>query len=174
MENTLVSEIMIYLDEYPAVANTATIREVIDLMENFQISINNQNSRPRMILVLDKADNLVGFVRRRDILRGLVPSFLQGKKLKYQKKLFDIKIDPDLSEFSYEKLFRDLKSNSEKPVTDAMITDVFTINYDEHLIKAVNMLVENDITFLPVMNKGKVVGVIRSIEVFREIAKHVL
>ncbi|MCP4723811.1 MAG: CBS domain-containing protein, partial [bacterium] len=119
-------------------------------------------------------DRLVGFVRRRDILRGLEPSFLQSKLLKYQKKLFDIKIDPGLSELSFEKLLKDLKVNSEKPVTDIMIEDIFTINYDEHLIKAISLLVENDITFLPVMDKGKVVGVIRSIEVFRAIAHYIL
>ncbi|MFC1553057.1 HPP family protein [candidate division KSB1 bacterium] len=173
MENVLVSDIMIYLDEYPAIASTATIREAMDMMENFQISVHEHKSRPRVILVLDKDDRLIGFVRRRDILRGLEPSFLQSRMLKYQKKLFNIKIDPELSEFSFENLFRNLKTNSEKPVKEIMITDVFTINYDEHLIKAISLLVENDITFLPVLNKGKVVGVIRSIEVFREIAKYI-
>jgi len=174
MEKVLVSDIMVYLDEYPAVASTATIREAVDKMVNFQIDINNTKSRPRVVLVLDKKDRLVGFVRRRDILRGLEPSFLQSKLLKYQKKLFDIKIDPGLSELSFEKLLKELKINSEKPVTDIMIKDIFTINYDEHLIKAISLLVENDITFLPVMNKGKVVGVIRSIEVFRAIAQYIL
>ncbi len=174
MEKVLVSDIMIYLDEYPAVANNATILDVIDLMENFQIDINNSKSRPRVVLVLDKQDRLVGFIRRRDILRGLEPSFLQSKMLKYQKKLFDIKIDPDLSELSFETLLKELKTNSTKPVTEIMIKDIFTINYDEHLVKAISLLVENDITFLPVMNKGKVVGVIRSIEVFRALAQYLL
>ncbi len=174
MENVLVSDIMIYLDEYPAVASTASVRDVIDLIENFEIDINGVKSKPRMILVLDKEDNLAGFVRRRDILNGLSPSFLQSRMLKYQKKLFDIKIDPDLSELSFEKLFRDLKKNVDRPVTDIMIHDVFTINYDEHLIKAISSIVENDITFLPVMNKGKCVGVVRSIEVFGEVAKYVM
>ncbi|MCP4728074.1 MAG: CBS domain-containing protein, partial [bacterium] len=101
MEKVLVSDIMVYLDEYPAVASTATIRDAVDKMANFQIDINNAKSRPRVVLVLDKKDRLVGFVRRRDILRGLEPSFLQSKLLKYQKKLFDIKIDPGLSELSF-------------------------------------------------------------------------
>ncbi|MFC1563356.1 HPP family protein [candidate division KSB1 bacterium] len=174
MEKVLVSDIMIYLDEYPAVINTATIREVIEKMETFQITVNESKSLPRVILVLDKKDRLVGFVRRRDILAGLEPSFLQSKMLKYQKKLFDIKIDPGLSELSFETLIKGLKSRCEKSVSEIMVTDIITINYDDHLIKAINLMVENDITFLPVMNKNKVVGVARSIEVFREIAKYIL
>ncbi len=171
MQIKRVEEIMVYLDEYPALINTGSIRDAIELMKNFQIDIDGRKSLPRIILVMDKKDRLVGLVRRRDIFRGLEPNFLKGRQLQYSRKLFDIKIDPNLAEMSFDSLLNNMKSRAEAPISDVMIRDIYTIDYGDNITKAINLMVENNISLLPVMNEEKAVGVLRSVDIFHEIAK---
>ncbi|MFC1729482.1 cyclic nucleotide-binding/CBS domain-containing protein [candidate division KSB1 bacterium] len=174
METKRVTDIMMYLDEYPAIINTATLRDAIELMNDFQIDFNGQKSLPRILLVMDKEDHIVGLVRRRDIVRGLLPDFIKGRQLEYRKKLFDVKVDPHLLELSFEKLTKNIKTRAETPISEVVTADIITVDYDAHLLTAIHKMVQNDITLLPVMNKGKVVGIVRSVDVFNEIAKIIL
>jgi len=50
-------------------------------MEEAEIEVEGRYSLPRVILVTDQKGQLVGHVRRRDILRGLEPSFLAGETM---------------------------------------------------------------------------------------------
>ncbi len=166
-----VSDIMIYLDEYPAILNTATIAEAIEKIESFEIDIDGEKSLPRIILVIDKKDHLVGLVNRRGMFRGLEPEFIRGMKKNYQKKLFNIDTDPNLLDLVFGKLIHSYKDHANRPVEDIMIKDIITINYDDHIFKAINIIAKNDITLLPVINKGKVVGVVRTVELLHEVAR---
>ena len=49
-----------------------------------------------------------------------------------------------------------------------------TINYNDHVLMAVYEMVDNNVSFLPVMHDDKMVGVLRSVDVFHEIAAAVL
>ena len=51
---------------------------------------------------------------------------------------------------------------------------VATINHDDHLMKAVSEFVQYDLALLPVLKDDKVVGVVRTVGVFEELAKLVL
>jgi len=174
MEAKRVEDLIIYLDEYPAILSTATIHEAVEIFEDFQITVGTRQSLPRTLLVMNKQDHLVGLIRRRDLLRGLLPDYLEGDRLTYKKKWFDVKVDPNLTELSFEKLISHFRERAERPVRDIMLTEIITINYGDNLLKAVSLIVDNDITLLPIMNNSKVVGVVRSVDVFNEIAKHVL
>ncbi|MFC1562411.1 CBS domain-containing protein, partial [candidate division KSB1 bacterium] len=63
---------------------------------------------------------------------------------------------------------------AETPISEVVTADIITVDYDAHLLTAIHKMVQNDITLLPVMNKGKVVGIVRSVDVFNEIAKIIL
>ncbi|MBW2457774.1 MAG: CBS domain-containing protein [Deltaproteobacteria bacterium] len=165
-----VGEIMIPLDHYPKVQATATLREAIHVMQEAHLEVSERRSLPRVLLVFDERERLIGLVRRRDIMRGLEPKFLVMEPLDYRRKLFDVEVDPNLSELSHERLARGVQAQADRKVAKVMRPVVGTINQEDHLIKAVYEMVTHGLSLLPVMRNGRAVGVLRSVEVFHELA----
>ncbi len=167
-------EIMIPLAQYPHVSQQTSIREVMAVMESSQLDVGGRRSLPRIVLVFNPAGNLVGQVRRRDILRGLEPDFLSTKPMQYRKKLFDVKIDPNLAELSHERFLDGIRKRSERPVSDVMLPIMETVDYNDHIIKVIYEMVDNNLSLLPVLKDGAVVGVVRSVDVLHEVAQLLL
>ena len=71
-------DVMVPLDQYPHALETQSLADAVRLLETEQIEFGGQTSMPRIILVLDDENQLVGMARRRDILRGLAPRFHQA------------------------------------------------------------------------------------------------
>jgi CBS-domain-containing membrane protein len=174
MEAKRAGEIMIPLEKYPHVPYWFTLRQVVAEIEKSEILIDGHMAVPRTVLVFDEKYRLMGMVRRRDIMRGLEPEYLTAKPLHYRKKLFDVKVDPNLSELSFDKLLKGMRERSEQPVSSVMLPIMSTVDYDDHLMKVVYEMVANNITLIPVLKAGRVVGAVRSVEVFREVARFVL
>jgi len=163
-------EIMIPVDQYPSVRDNATVRDAIAVMEGSQLEVDLKKSLPRVILVFDGIDVLVGYVRRRDIMRGLEPNFLSNQPLDYRLKMFDVSIDPNLVELSYDRVVEGIRSQAERPVSDVMRPLEAIVNADDHVMKAVYEMVSLNVSLLPVLHEGNLVGVVRSVDVFRELA----
>ena len=172
METKRAGDLMIHMDEHPHVPHTTTLRQAISEIENAEIDVKGRKSLPRVLLVLNDSGGLIGLIRRRDILRGLEPEYLSAKPLQYRRKLFDIKVDANLAELSFEQLIKNFHERAEKLVTSVMISDVKTVEYDDHITKIIYEMIENDVPLLPVLLNEKVVGVVRSVDVFNEIAKY--
>jgi CBS-domain-containing membrane protein len=174
MENVRVADIMIPLDNYPHLPYWFTLRQAMVEIQNFQLEVAGKKSLPRLVLVFDEAYQLLGTARRRDIMRGLEPPFLLSKTRKYRMKLFDIDVDPNLSELSYDKMVESIRKQAERPISDVMQPIKATIGLDDHLLRAVSTFVEHDISVIPVLQDQKVVGVVRTVGVFNELAKLVV
>ncbi len=82
---------MIPLDEYPHIPYWFTIRQAMAEMEKTEVGIEDRKSLPRQVLVFNESYELLGMVRRRDILRGLEPEFLADIVLPKRKKLLDFR-----------------------------------------------------------------------------------
>jgi len=175
MEMKRVEEYMVDLDSYPQIKDTATLMEAIEVMDKFADPENHKNKGiPRMLLVFDHANILVGMLRRRDLFRGLEPKFLLHRELDYRKKLFDVQIDPNLSEMSPEQMMSGAKEQAKSPVTDVMRPVKMYVNHDDHVLKAIYEMVDHNVSVLPVLNGDRVLGVVRSVEVFQELARLLL
>jgi CBS domain-containing protein len=170
METIRIGDIMIPLADYPKVSPEQTLKEAIHVMRGCQLDINGVKSLPRVLLVIDDQGRLRGSVRRRDIMRGLEPKFLVAKPLNYRKKLFDVSIDPNLSEMSHEKLVEGVRKQAELKVKKVMRPLNVYVDFDDHIIKGIYECVGYGITLLPVLKDKQVVGIVRSVELFRELA----
>ncbi|NIM52689.1 MAG: CBS domain-containing protein [Gemmatimonadales bacterium] len=166
-----VGEIMVPVEQYPSVRDNATLREALAKIEESQLEVALRKSLPRVLLVFDEIDVLVGYVRRRDIMRGLVPRYLVSEPLEYGEKPFEVAIDPNLSELSYDRVVRGILEQAGRPVSDVMHPIEAIIDADDHLMKAVQELVSLDLSLIPVLQEGRVVGVVRSVDVFHELAQ---
>jgi CBS-domain-containing membrane protein len=170
-EKLRVKDIMIPLSDYPHLAVWSTLREAIARIEEGKIEINGRTSLPRTLLLFDLDGSLAGLVRRRDIMRGLEPRFLMSQPLKYRKKLFEVESDPALAEMFFDKMVDGVREQTDRPVTDVLQPIKQTIDVNAHMVTAVYEMVTHDLTLLPVLDNGMVVGVIRSVDVFHELAR---
>jgi predicted transcriptional regulator len=168
-----VHEIMIPLDKYPYIYDWESLRQATHEIEKFQIEIRGRKSLPRMVLVFNRKSELVGVVRRRDILRGLEPAFLVSKRLSVKQSLFDIEMDFNLSEMTYDHLIEGIRENAVRPVSEIMLPVNVTIEHDDHIIKAIYEMVQCGRSMLPVLKQNRVVGVIRSVDLFEEISQFI-
>ena len=164
-------ELMIPLDKYPHVPYWFSLRQVIALMERSVFEVDGRQSLPRVVLVFDERYRLLGLARRRDLMRGLEPTFLGGKGPEYREKMFDVAVDPNLSEMSYDKLINEIRKQAERTVREVMIPTGVTVAHDDHVMKVAYALVESDVNLVPVLKDEKVLGVVRTVEALHEIAK---
>ncbi len=166
-----VKEVMIRIDDYPSVRDNATLREAIKTMEEAQLEVDLRKSLPRILLVFDEIDLLVGTVRRRDIMKGLEPKYLLSQPLEYRRKLFDIEVDPNLSELSYDRMIRGIREQANRPVSDVMRPIESILDADDHVMKAIQEMVIHDVHLIPVLQEGELVGVVRSVDAFHYMAQ---
>lgn len=170
MEMKRAGDIMVPLDEYPHLPYWFTLRQATVELEKSELEIDGRKSLPRVLLIFDEKYQLMGMARRRDILRGLEPEFLLGRPIESRKTLFDVKVDPNVSELSYDKLLEGIRRQAERPISDVMRPIVATVDVDDHMLKVIYEMVDRNLSVLPVVQEGKVVGVVRSVDAFREIA----
>ncbi|MBS1261958.1 MAG: hypothetical protein MAG453_01296 [Calditrichaeota bacterium] len=173
MENLTAGDIMVPLDLYPHIPYWFTVRQAIAEMETAEVETDGRRSIPRVVLVFDETYRLMGFVRRRDILRGLLPSYLLEDADEGIRSTYDIHVDPNLSDvFAAEE--GDIAEQANRPVSEVMNPIVHTIQVTDTLLHAVREIVVNNVYMLPVLRDGKIVGVVRSIDVLHAVAKMVL
>jgi predicted transcriptional regulator len=171
MEAKTAEQMMVSIDEYPYIPESMTLAEAIRVLGRGQIvNADNRISSPRVLLVCNEASEFVGIVRRRDILQGLQPGYLTSGPVKHPRTAFGLKMDSYLLEFSHEKLAEGMRDRSHRHIKEVMRPIVATVSHDDHLATVVNQLLESDTSILPVLKQGKVIGVLRTIDVMYEIA----
>jgi predicted transcriptional regulator len=167
-------DIMIPLDCYPHIPHHYKLRQAVDVMEQATILCGERVSLPRALLVFNEGEELVGIVRRRDILRGLEPKFLRTMSHPHRKQLFEVEVDPDLVVLSSGRIAKAVREQAEHKVSEVMQPIVATVKHNDHLTKVIYKMIHWDLALLPVLEEGNVVGVVRSVDAFHEIAKLVL
>ncbi|MBI4859131.1 MAG: CBS domain-containing protein, partial [Candidatus Riflebacteria bacterium] len=142
MHNIRVTDIIIPLESYPHFTREVTLQQAIQEMEKVQIVSKDRKSLPRVALVFGKDQHeLLGLVRRRDILRGLLPDFLMPKTLEHSRQPFDVQADPNLTEISTERLIKIMREQAKRQVSEVMLPIKATIELDDTIIKAIHLMV---------------------------------
>lgn len=167
-------EIMIPLENYPHIPYWFTLRQAVAELEKSELTHKDRTSLPRALLVFDEKYQLLGIVRRRDIFRGLEPKFLRTMAAPKRGQLFDVEIDPDLVDLSTGKVAKAMQEQAEQQVSEVMQPIVATAHFDDHLAKVIYKMVSREMTMLPVLKDSNIVGVVRSVDVFHEIANILL
>jgi CBS-domain-containing membrane protein len=171
MSTKVAGDIMIPLDEYPHIPHWFTLRQAVMELEKAEIiDKTGRRSLPRALLVFHEGYQLLGIVRRRDILRGLEPKFLRMMPLPERRKLFDIDVDINLIDLSSGKVANAMREQAEQKVSEVMQTITTTVQFDDHLAKIIYKMITQDLNLIPVLKDGKIIGVVRSVDVFHEIA----
>ncbi|UCC44771.1 MAG: CBS domain-containing protein [Candidatus Zixiibacteriota bacterium] len=163
-------DIMISVSEYPHVRHTDTIRHAVEVMEHAHLEVARRRSLPRALLVFDDEDHALGIVRRRDIFRGLEPKFLKTVSVPRRKQLIEIEIDPELFDLSTDRVGKAIQEQAELPVSEIMQPFAATVDYDDHLSNVIYKMLSRNLSLIPVVKEKRVVGVVRTVDVFQEVA----
>ncbi len=175
MKTRTVEELMIPLAEYTTVSQEATLRDAIKALEEAQQKYDNTRAKHRAILVYNENNYIVGKISQLDILKALEPKYdtiddlksvsrfgLSPKFMKSMLKKFDLWETP---------LYQLGKMASKLKVKDFMYTPTEGefVNKKASLNEAIHQLVLGQHQSLLVIYYKDIVGILRLIDVFKEI-----
>ena len=121
---------------------------------------------PRAVLVFDEKYQLMGILTLRDIIIGLEPKFLQEAGL--------IKMDPSLTVLMGDFFGPKMKEQSQRAVSEVMSPIKITVNAEDPIAKPLYLMIKEQVGLIPVMQGGKVAGMLRLSDLFGEVSKLVL
>jgi CBS domain-containing protein len=160
-----VKELMIHLEDYPHIPYWFTLRQAMAIVREAAIKFEG-TFEPRAVLVFDEKYQLMGILTLRDIIRGLEPRFLKETEL--------IKMDPSLTVLMGDLFGPGMKEQSQKPVSEVMSPIKVTVDANDPIVKALYLMIKENVGLMPVMDAKKVAGMIRLSDLFNEISKAVL
>jgi CBS domain-containing protein len=160
-----VKDLMIPLEDYPHIPYWFTLRQAMAIVREAAIKFEG-SFEPRAVLVFDEKYQLMGILTLRDIIKGLEPRFLKETNL--------VKMDPSLTVLMGDLLGPNLKEASQRPVSEVMSPIQATIDGDAPIVKALYVMIKENVGMMPVIQDNKVAGMIRMSDLFGEIAKVVL
>ncbi|MFP4571536.1 MAG: HPP family protein [Desulfobacterales bacterium] len=181
MKKIAVRDMMVPLEEYATIHQEASLFDAVMALEKAQEQYRRPGSKylHRAILVYDDNDNIVGKLSQLDILRSLEP--------KYKQAAADDTGRMVASGFS-QQFLRDMVKQF--ALWDRPMADIYKkatrikakdcmhvpgggefVNEDDSLDVAINQLViGHHQSLLATDNQGKIVGILRLTDVFKQIA----
>ena len=163
-------DLMVPLGKFPSVTTEDNLAKAAAVLSNWHIDMNGSVSMPRIVLVMSDDGDLVGVVRRRDILKGLAPSFLVSSISDHPEMMFDVEVDPNLTELLSGRAAEKLRAKAETLVGEIADPIPTTVAADDPLIRIIQEMVRHDQSIMPVLEDGHVAGVIRTVEVLKAVS----
>ncbi|MEW6387737.1 MAG: CBS domain-containing protein [Thermodesulfobacteriota bacterium] len=160
-----VKDLMIHLEDYPHIPYWFTLRQAMAIVREAAIKFEG-SFEPRAVLVFDEKYQLMGILTLRDILKGLEPRFLKETAL--------VKVDASLAVLAGDLFGPGMKEAAQTPVSEVMSPIKITVNGDDSIVKAIILMIKENVGMMPVMQENKVTGMIRLSDLFQEISKVVL
>lgn len=153
-----VKDLMIPLEEYPHVPYWFTLRQAMAIVREAAIKFGG--FMPRSVLVFDEKYNLMGMLTLRDIIKGLEPRFLRETEAE--------------TVFTEEFFTQRLKEASQRSIGEVISPIKVTANAQDSIPRALYLMIRENVGMMPVMQDGKVVGMIRLSDLFKVISDYVL
>ena len=153
-----VKDLMTPIEEYSTVRADSTVKEAIAVLKKSIRPGDPAADRVhRSILILDGNGEIAGILTLRTLLQAIEPRF--------------IKVDQWAVPVFWEGLFTDrCREEAAKKVGELMIpVKLISLDAGDTIIKAVHAMLKHKLDSLPVSRNGKIVGMVRSTEIFQEI-----
>ena len=176
MKTKKVSSVMIPLDQYATVFKDATLYEAIMALEKAQNEFVGSKYPHRAILVYDENKQIIGKISQLDVIRALEP--LYGDMMEKGDSMIRFGFTKQFQKSLMEQFrlwnepFNDIcRKAVEKKVTDFMYTpdEGEFVEAEATLNEAVHQLIMGHHQSLLVTEKGKIVGILRLTDVFKEV-----
>lgn len=139
-----VSELMINRNEWPQLRADTDVRTAIKILRivTEDKKLEHGHSTP---LVLDENYRLLGFIRLTDLLKSVRPLC-------------------DRTEQPCEL------DDAVRPVRDLVIPFKGSVQVDDSILKALDIMMDNDVSLVPVMKDGELQGIIKLSDIFNTVS----
>lgn len=166
-----VRDLMIPLADYPHLPASATLKDTIALIRKGFEAIEQFGFR--RALVLEEGRTLKGTISILDLLQGLEPTLLRVDPSRiYQGFLAEG--GPALELFWDRVFAKGLGEEALKSVGAVARPVGATVRPDDRLSRALRLMLIENAPILPIVEEGRVLGVIRLVDIFNEVATLVL
>jgi len=179
MESIKVKDLMVPLDQYVCVSEDATLYEAVVALEEAQVKGSARDYPYRAVLICDKSDNVIGKLGYLDVLRSLEPRYSEMSDLKrvsgfglsadFMKSMMD---RYELWKAPLDDLCRKAAQVKLSSIVAAPLEGEF-VDQDATLNRAVHQLIMGHHQSLLVTSGGRIVGVLRLTDVFREVSDRI-
>ena len=169
---TKVKEFMVKITEYPHIPYWMSVRDAIAMIHSAYDETAGLGEH-RMVLVFDEKYQLQGVLTLKDLLAGIEPRFLRKDEKSAYQGLSD-KDYVSLSALVEGTFSANCKEEAKKPVRDVMTPIRATLQLNDSMAKAAFVMLQANVSLVPVMDGDKVAGVLRMSDVFNVLTKVVL
>lgn len=158
-------DLMVEVFSYPHIPHWFTIRQAVGIVQNTLLG-KEKCVQPMAVLVFDEKYNFMGTLAMKDILRGLEPRFLEPST-----KAQGVQTTEGSLASLWGGLFtEEVRERADRQVRDVMRPVKHILRPDDDVSKIAYILVREDLPLLPVIKDGKILGIVRMVEVFQEVA----
>lgn len=131
-----------------------TLREALGILLDPQA----RREDPRVLIVLNADGSFAGILTPRDLLKALLPEGPTDTEVNQSVQVFE------------QSLIATLPDKLNAKVTEAMRRDVPTVASGQRLAKLIQILQENRLECVPVLDQGRVIGLVHLTDVFNAAA----
>ena len=165
-----VSELYVPIAEYPHIGPEETLGDAIALLHR---QYKEQKRGFRAVLVVDEEGHLSGVLTLKGMLRALGPGFLKSKLPRkglqpYQGLETEF---PALTHIWQEQFSEQCRTEARAKVKEVMSHVKEPVRLTDPIAKAAYLMILRDTVVLPVVDNGNVVGVIRMVDIFKQMAQ---
>ena len=151
-------------EDFEFIKPEATIQEAVKKLSELDCrSVEHGVPGAQSLVVIDDEGQLLGIITMIDILRGIEPPFMRETG--------------HLAALTWDGLFTDLIQQAQNRTVEEAMTpakELATVDPDDRLMTAVELMVSKGVHRIPVLEDGKVVGIVRLYDAFHEVAREML
>lgn len=162
-----VKDIMTPIYDYPVVSSTATIRDTVRvLMGSYNFQENKPRTGRRRVFVVED-NELVGTFGIPELFTAIEPHYLRNT-LKGSLKAYGTWASPVFWEGMFTEMCQEV---ADRKVKEFMIPVELYVNINDTLLKASHQMTKHKADAVAVKRDGRLVGMVRSADIFQEISR---
>ena len=165
-DNPVVKDLVIPLENFPHLVETQTLHDAVAELISYTCG---EYGRVRYaeLLVFNDRNQLSGRVTLQDILLSLDPRLKEASRIKeFEGKSSQF---PDLTILWEDSFFVECTKWSHIRIKDLMSPIKHIVKGGDPVLKALAIMINTKFTVLPVVDEGRIIGVIRLKEIFTAI-----
>jgi CBS domain-containing protein len=165
-DNPVVRDLIIPLKDFPHLNETQTLHDAVEVLLSYKCG-EYERIRYAEILILNDQNKLCGRARLQDILLSLDPRLKEASKVKgFEGKSSGFL---DLVILWEDSFFVECRKWSHIPIKNLMSPIKYTVKGGDPVLKALAIMTNTQNFVLPVVDEGRILGVIRLKEIFAAI-----
>lgn len=168
-----IRDVMVDVFDFPHIPYWFTLRQAMGIVQK-SLLVGERSHYPLALLVFDEKYNLMGTLGLRDIMQGLEPGFLKPPASAH------VQVPEEESAAGLALIWEAVFSGGSQekagnPVGESMIPAKYFVKPEDPVTRAAYLMIHHHLVMIPVLDETqKLVGVVREIEIFNELANTVL